>query len=169
LKRGVDEVYKRKRIGFFIFVGLLVGMIVHSIRMNEKIMELKDHARKMHEFYSMLVSWLAIMQRGMSLEIYFQRKGYRSVAIYGMKEIGERLYQELQNSNIVVKYAIDQNADNIYTKCEVLNPEEELEDVDVIIVTAIHFFDDIKEKLCKKMDCPIVSIADIVQEIESRG
>lgn len=133
---------------------------------NKREKELKENLSKMGEFYGTLVSWLVIRQRGLSLEKYFHEKGYSKVAIYGMKELGERLYDELEGTHIIVQYAIDQNANNIYARCEVVSLEDELEDVDAIIVTAIHYFGEIKEKLKRKMKCPIISISDIVREIE---
>ena len=40
-----------------------------------------------------------------------------------------------------------------------------LEAVDAVIVTPIFFMDEIEEMLSGKMDCPIVSLEDILYEI----
>ena len=37
--------------------------------------------------------------------------------------------------------------------------------VDVIVVTAISYFDEIEEKLSERVDCPVVSLEDIVYEL----
>jgi hypothetical protein len=37
--------------------------------------------------------------------------------------------------------------------------------VDAIVVTAITFFDEIEEKLSEKIDCPIISLDDILYEV----
>ena len=109
--------------------------------------------------------WLQIRQEGKTLVEYFTRNGFKTVAVYGMKELGERLCDELKGSDVTVRYAIDRNADTIYADVDVVTPEEELAEVDVIVVTAITYFDEIEEMLCEKVDCPIVSLEDILYEI----
>ena len=83
--------------------------------------------------------WLRIRQEGKTLVDFFEKNDYKTVAIYGMKELGERLYDELENSGITVKYIIDKNADTIYADVDVLTPDDELEPVDVVVVTAIYY------------------------------
>ena len=46
-----------------------------------------------------------------------------------------------------------------------MSVEDELEEVDAVIVTAVTFFDDILEKLSQKLDCPVISLEDILYEI----
>lgn len=93
---------------------------------------------------------------------FFEDNGYKSIAIYGMSYLGERLMDELKDSGIEVRYAIDRNAENIYAGVEVKKPEDDLEEVDAVIVTAVFFFDEIEEQLEKILDCPIISLEDIV-------
>lgn len=72
---------------------------------------------------------------------------YKSIAIYGMRELGTILYKELEDSDTTVNYFIDRQ----YSVCEmgvpVYNPCDELPDVDVVVITAIHYFDDIAYSL----------------------
>ena len=109
--------------------------------------------------------WLRIHQEGKTLVEYFRQNQYQTVAIYGMKELGERLYDELKGTDVTVRYIIDQNADMIYADVDVVTPEDVLEPVDVIVVTAIYYFDEIEENLSGKIQCPIVSLEDILYEI----
>ena len=51
---------------------------------------------------------------------------------------------------------------DIYASFEVLKPDDTLPDVDAIIVTAFFFFDEIEQELEDKIDCPIISIEDVV-------
>ena len=106
--------------------------------------------------------WLIDKQEGKSLVDFFEDNGYKSIAIYGMSYLGERLMDELKDSSIEVRYAIDRNAENIYAGVEVKKPEDDLEEVDAVIVTAVFFFDEIEEQLEKILDCPIISLEDIV-------
>ena len=43
--------------------------------------------------------------------------------------------------------------------------DDELESVDAIIVTPIYYFEEIEGKLVEKVDCPIISIEDIMYEV----
>ena len=42
-----------------------------------------------------------------------------------------------------MKYAIDKNADGIYSDVEIVTPQEELKEVDAIVVTPVFYFDEI--------------------------
>lgn len=72
---------------------------------------------------------------------------------------------ELENSNVKVMYAVDKNADRIFADVDVLTPDERLPEVDAVIVTPITFFDEIEDCLSEKLDCPILSMEDILYEV----
>ena len=151
--------------GLSALLGASVGAVAVGTMQKPKTVRRADHTQKMTEFYRILIEWLRIRQEGKSLVSYFIQNGYKTVAIYGMKELGERLYDELKDSEISVKYVIDKNADAIYVDVDVVTPEDFLEEVDVIVVTAIHYFDEIEEALAEKIDCPVISLEDIVFEL----
>ena len=46
-----------------------------------------------------------------------------------------------------------------------MSPDDSLPEVDVIIVTAITFFDEIEELLIQKTDADIISMEDILYEV----
>ena len=96
---------------------------------------------------------------------YLEKNDYQKIAIYGMSYAGETLLEEFRDSEVVVAYAIDRNADGIYTDVDVVSMEDELAPVDAVVVTAIAFFDEIEEKLSEKLDCPILSLEDILYEV----
>ncbi|MCR5235796.1 MAG: hypothetical protein K6E34_01170 [Lachnospiraceae bacterium] len=122
----------------------------------------KEDLIKLCEFYFLLIQWLSVHQEGRTLKDYFVGKGYRTVVIYGMKELGERLYEELLGTEIKVNYVIDRDADLVYTDAPVLRPEDDLPDADVMVVTAVHYFEDIKAQLKNRFRGDIVSLEEIV-------
>lgn len=133
--------------------------------MEGKVIEKKEgKIDKFKSYYNMLNQWLILKQEGKSLVKYFTDNDYKSVAIYGMGEMGNRLYDELKGSGVSVKYAIDKEAGTTYAEVEVKELDEELEPVDVVVVTATFAFDEIKEKLNEKIDFPVVSLDDVVYE-----
>ncbi len=109
----------------------------------------------------MMSEWVRIKQEGKNISDYLKQNNYKTVAIYGMSYVGERLLKELQDSDVDVKYAIDKKADERYSEVDIYLPDEELEKVDVIIVTAITFMDEIEKMLSEKVECPIISLEDI--------
>lgn len=125
----------------------------------------KDMSNKHLKLMLLLNQWLIIKQEGKSIVEYFNKNKIESIAIYGMSYIGERLLDELKSSDINVKYAIDQNANNIYTELDVLSPDAELPEVDAIIVTPIYYFYKIQKMLLSKVDYKIISLEDLLSEV----
>ena len=120
---------------------------------------------KFKGYYNMLNQWLMLKQEGKSLEKYFEDNGYKNIAIYGMGEIGNRLYNELKDSKKVkIKYVIDKNAD-ICSETRIFNIDDNFPDVDAVIITATFAFDEIKEELGKRLYVPVISIDDVIYSV----
>ncbi|WP_026650994.1 hypothetical protein [Butyrivibrio proteoclasticus] len=151
-----------------LLVGIVIGFIICEQTLGDArkkaIIKLEDFRKKNAEFYSIQNRWIKILHEGRGTINYFEKNGYKTVAIYGMKELGILLLEELNNSGVEVKYAIDRDADKLYVATDVYKPDEDLQKVDVVVVTAIHYFDSIKAELEKKMDCPIISLEDVIWE-----
>ena len=146
-------------------VGATAGAVAIGFFSGKTIEQKSGKIDKFKGYYYTLNQWLILKQEGKSLDKYFKANGYSTIAIYGMGEMGNRLYDELKNSEITVRYAIDKNADNTYAELEIVGMDDEWEKVDVIIVTAMFAFDSIEESLQKKVDYPIISLEDVVYEI----
>lgn len=142
------------------------GAALGAVGVGKTLKEKVDYKSKMSEkhlaLYLMMNQWVKVKQENKSIAGYLEAEGYKSIAIYGMNYVGETLMDELLNSSVEVKYGIDKNADTIYADVDILRPEDELPEVDAIIVTAITFFDEIEDDLSRKVDCPIISMEDIL-------
>lgn len=121
-----------------------------------------DKVNKYLEFYDILIHWIGLIQEQKKLTEYFKRNEYRTVAIYGMKEIGMLLLSELRREGIEVSYAVDRNADEISADITILKPSCAMPEVDVIIVTALHYFDKIYLEIRELTNAEIVSVEDIL-------
>lgn len=135
-----------------------------------KVMEKKvDRWHQMSDkhliLYRMMNQWVKVKQEGKNLSKYFEKNGYKSIAIYGMSYAGETLLDELKDSGIFVKYGIDKNADRISKGIDMVTIEDDLQEVDAVVITAITFFDEIAEELENKLKCPILSLEDILYEM----
>ena len=140
--------------------GIAVGYSIGKTNSSEE--EMKN---KMLKYYVTLNNWIGKKQKNINLSSYFEKMGYNSVAIYGMKEVGERLYEELKDTKTEVKYAIDQNAESIYADIDVYSPDDDLPEVDVIVVTATYYYNSILNKIKDKIACPIISLDDVINSI----
>lgn len=134
--------------------------------LSKKIIEKKEgKINKFKKYYDMLNQWMIIKQEGKSLENYFINNGYHSIAIYGMGEMGNRLYEDLKGTKITVKYAIDKEAGLTYAEVETREITDTLPTVDAIVVTAVFAFDEIEESLKKTCDYPIISLQDVIYDL----
>lgn len=148
-----------------VIVGAAAGAFGVNYLKEKKITEKEQKIEKFKNYYNLLNQWLTLKQDGISIEKYFIDHGYRTIAVYGMGEMGKRLCSELKNSEIEVKYAIDQFAGSTYSEVDIVDMEDELKKVDVIVVTATFAFDEIKEQLEQKTDDPVISLDDVVYEL----
>lgn len=131
----------------------------------DEIVKAKNMSNKHLALFRMMDQWVRVKQEGKNLASYFEKNDYRKIAIYGMSYAGMTLINELKDTEITVVYGIDKNADAIYTDIDIVCIDENLEEVDAIVVTAITFFDEIEEELSEKIGCPILSLEDILYEV----
>ena len=145
--------------------GAAIGAGVMGKTMFEEKEKIKAKSDKHLALFLMMNQWVKVKQKGKNLSEYFEKNGYKKIAIYGMSYAGETLVDELKDTGITVAYGIDKNSYIIYGDVDIVSMDDELESVDAVVVTAITFFDEIEEKLSVKVDCPIVSLEDILYEV----
>lgn len=145
--------------------GYTAGRLQNEKKLKKEIERMQKLSDKLNALFLLMNQWVKVKQDGKGVADYLERQGYKKVAIYGMSYAGETLARELHGSDIEVEYGIDREADNIYAEFKVVKPDGQLEKVDAVIVTSITFFDEIANDLCTKIDCPILSLEDILYEI----
>lgn len=154
---------KKGILGFV--VGAVAGYTGRSIMDNKLKVAKEEKVDKFKSYYNMLNQWLALKQENKSLAEYFVTNHYKTIAIYGMGEMGNRLYEELKDTDIKIKYAIDQNPAGAFAEIDIVGSDDVLEEVDAVIVTAIFAFDKIEKMLTAKLECPIISLDDVVFDL----
>lgn len=120
---------------------------------------------KHFKMFKMMDHWVGIKQEGKNLSQYFIENGYQKIIIYGMHYAGERLVEELKGSDIQIVCGIDQKAQSIFSDINVITKEEFIPEADVVVVTAISFFDEIEMEMRERVSCPIISLEDVVYEL----
>lgn len=143
-------------------LGALLGNLTYCKYLRSLCKKIGRQYEKQKDFYSILLRWVQVHQEGRSLVEYFKKNNVKNIAIYGMRELGVALIEELKNSEISVCYGIDKDAANIFVGVDVFSPDEELREVDMVVVTAIQSFGVIEEIVNNKLKCRVVSIEDVV-------
>lgn len=146
-------------------LGTVIGAGTIGQIAGKSIKEARELSEKHLALFLMMDRWVEVKQEGKNLVSYFEKNGYKEIAIYGMSYAGKRLFSELKESEIIVKYGIDQKADEIYADIDILNVGDDLPSVDAIIITPVFFFDSIEEKLSEYVSCPLISLEDVLYEV----
>lgn len=159
----------KKRYSILITLsGILTGAgLVFFLTQKSNKNKQKENDKRIFKFktyYSMLNQWLGVKQNNGNLATYFDENKYKNIAIYGMGEMGNRLYDELKNTNVNIAYGIDKNPEECYSDLEVFEISDNLPDVDAIIVTAVFAYEDIRKDIEEIVRCPIISLEDVVYE-----
>lgn len=158
MKKGVVSVLS-------LLAGAAVGGGVAGKTFSKQAQINKEYSDKHLALFLMMNQWVKVKQEGKNLSSYFEKNGYKKIAVYGMSYAGETLVDELADTGIEVAYGIDKRADSLYADVDIVSMEDSLEKVDAVVVTAITYYDEVEEKLSEKLDCPIISLEDILYEI----
>lgn len=148
-----------------VVMGIVIGAGTVGKAGAREVEKAKSMSDKHLALFLMMNQWVKVKQEGKNISEYFKKNGYKKIAVYGMSYVGKTLIDELKNTETEVVYEIDRNADCIYSDIKIVSMEDELDPVDAIVVTAITFFDEIEKKLSTKIECPILSLEDILYEV----
>lgn len=123
----------------------------------------KKEAEKYYDYYQLLSHWLEIKNGKRSAAEYFHACGIRTVAVYGMGEIANRLCEDLEGSGIEIVCGIDRDICNTIARIrEIYSPEGELPAVEAVVVTPFYAFDAVRELLVPRVNGRIISIEEVI-------
>ncbi len=151
---------KKRDFGRLLAGMLLGGAGVCAWKHKGEKQSRKDAVKYLNLFRTMN-QYVVTKQRHKELADYFEEKGYRKLAIYGMSHIGQRIIDDLEDSGIEVVYGVDKRADRLTYSLPIYDPSEALPEVDAVVVTA-YDFDEIAEELAGKVDFEILRFEDII-------
>jgi lactate dehydrogenase-like 2-hydroxyacid dehydrogenase len=159
---------------FVVFTVIILLLLVIIIifanilkKMDGYITKEAENCGKYKKYFRILDKWLEINESGRSLEEYFTENGFKNIAVYGMGKIGVHLTKGLQGcSKVKITYGIDKSVKNLMLGgCPIYTLDDHLADVDAVIVTAVFAYDEVKGELEKKLNCPIVSLEDVMESL----
>lgn len=123
-------------------------------------------ANRYKKYYSICNKWIKILNVKGSLIQYFQTREYKKIYIYSDGELTHRLLEDIGDkldnlAGIIVKNKCNFAKKYIYyNKYEIDNDENNL-----IIITPIYAFEEIKNELVGFFKGKIISIEDLINEI----
>lgn len=134
-----------------------------------QIRERRDKAdkgdTKFRGMFFTMYNWMRLRQRGIGIAEYFERKGYRKIAIYGMGYLGACLYRELRKTCIRVSYGMDRSAVDFEGELRIFRIEDDMENVDAVVVTILEDLQEISDQLTEKMGCPTVTLPQVLTDL----
>lgn len=145
--------------------GAALGAGVAGKLTGESVSKNRSMSDKHLALFLMMNQWVKVKQDGKNLASYFEKKGYRKIAIYGMSYAGETLVDELKGTGVIVAYGIDRNVNPSHADVDTVTMDDGLAPVGAVVVTAVTFFDEIERQLSEKVGCPAVSLEDILYEV----
>ncbi len=119
-----------------------------------------------------MAKWMMLLEDGISICDFFFEKDCKRIAVYGASAIGRVLIKEIERTNdLSVVCIVDKNAERIRKNYyyPVLGVDEyiNVENVDMVVVTPIAYYDQIqKDLLRQRPDIPVVNIARIIEVAE---
>lgn len=159
---------KRKTITAFITITVVFGGMLFVLRkLKSNATREKCNADKNMAQFNMMDRWVQNLHNNKAIEDYLLKKGINMIAIYGMGTVGRTLLEELSQSKVKVKFAFDINATNSYYPydLEIFQPDDVFPQVDAVIVTLPNAFESISRMLKSKVQCPVLSVQDIIYEL----
>lgn len=121
--------------------------------------------------YDVMYKWMNCDLHGKRIEDELWKKKIRCVAIYGAGDFGGILWRKLKDSKIQVDCFVDKYSQALHYGVEdisIIRPEQlgEREGIDIIIVTVLHLFEQIRQDLQMTGNrIPVVSLEDIIMKM----
>lgn len=116
--------------------------------MNFNESEWKYNLLKAQTNYEVLREWIYTMQIGHPIKDFFLKNGYKTIAVYGMGEIGLLFCNELMKcSDLSIVYAIDKYVKSSPLNIPVSDKYLTEAEVDVIVITAQFAEQEIKDEM----------------------
>ena len=110
----------------------------------------------------LLIQWLRNVQNGKSISDVLKKDSIKSVSVYGCGEIGMLIINELADK-IIVKEAIDRNANNIKIKqCKVVSIDRIDKEVDLIIISVIGAAAEIAKEIKTRYGLNVMTIRELI-------
>lgn len=115
-------------------------------------------------YKTILKEWMCLTEQGKSISDILKKENIYTVAIYGMGNLGCRVYDELVAGGIAVPYVIDRNPKFLEEIVPVKAPEDAPEGVDAVIVAVSAEEKKIVTHYREKYGVCVMGVSEILQK-----
>lgn len=114
----------------------------------------------------LLDDWMYLRDHDINLALFFEKYGYKNVAIYGMGRLGKHLLYELTKGGVNISFGIDKKSEKCKKEMgiEIYRPQQGLPNTDAVVITVTDQYIEIGEMLSRYMDCPMITIEEVIKE-----
>lgn len=130
--------------------------------MDHELKKAKNLSDKHLMLFLLMNEWVKVKQQNKSVEDSLMKQGYKKIGIYGMSYAGQRLFDELVNTSAEIVCCMDQKSGGTYKGRKIVSEKECPDGVDVIIVTPIFYYDEIKQQLERSVNARIISLEEVI-------
>ncbi len=115
------------------------------------------------EFFTILDQWLTLYEENDDLiEKELLSKKYRTIGIYGMGTMGYHLVQSLKNSEISIKYIIDDEHRQYCNGIKTVTISDNLTDIEAFIYTNPFENREVLESIERQYKAPVIYLGDLL-------
>ena len=135
-------------------------MYIEKLYQAEKYMDMHAREKAIIEVQN---QWLSLKRKNINLGAFLNDQGYHRIAIYGYGYLGKSLCEELLDSESACELVcvMDSKIKNDKIgELPVFHPKKAVFEADVVIVTAIANFDEVKQQYEKEI--PFISLAKVI-------
>lgn len=132
----------------------------NQMKKAEIISEEKYWKEKVYK--QILERWMTLRDRKITVDLFLERRGIKTIAIYGAGIFGRHLYYELKDTNITIACFLDQNRIMDIPEIKTIVPGEPVEDIDAIVITPIMEYEEIRSSLEQKYDFNMLSLETVI-------
>lgn len=115
-----------------------------QLKYKQQYESILKEANRYRKKYELMYQWMKLKQNDIKLIEFFQDRKLESIAIYGMGDLGELLYKELED-NRIIKFGIDRQLKQ--NKIPIYSLENINEKVDAIVITPVLITDEIEDQI----------------------
>ena len=138
--------------------------VLEDIEQKNVTEQYRLRADRYKSYWQVLDKWLTLKEREKCLAENLQRKGIKTVAIYGIGMLARHLISDLEENGIEIAYGLDKKHMKEVYKFPIYDLSQKQEDVDTIIVTVCYDYASIKQQLEACGYKNIISLETLLEE-----
>ncbi|SEA10710.1 Glycosyltransferase WbsX [Pseudobutyrivibrio sp. ACV-2] len=134
----------------------------HSMESDIELEKVEKTITQYRSYWKIFDKWMMLKERGVSTAEYFERKGVKRIAVYGLGMLGTHFLMDLEGSSITIEYGIDGKGEAIKKSFPVYTLQNDLPEVDMVVVSVTYDYVNIKQSLEEKGIKKIISLDTVI-------